>query len=111
MAVRGHYDCDASVSTAAENDRDGSTDWWGMPHAAPEAIEGYTTQPSVVAGDALELCVSTRPAARYATRVYRLGWYQGAGARLVARPPGNIGLVRHPPRPTPRPASCARAGR
>jgi N,N-dimethylformamidase beta subunit-like protein len=89
------------VSIAAENDRDGSTAWWGMSHAPPEAIEGYTMQPSVVAGDALELCVSTRPVARYATRVYRLGWYRGAGARLLATLPGNIGLVRHAPPPDP----------
>ena len=89
------------MSIAAENDRDGSTDWWGMSHAPPEAIEGYTTQTSVVAGDALELCVSTRPVARYATRVYRLGWYRGAGARLLATLPGNIGLVRHAPPPDP----------
>jgi hypothetical protein len=97
------------VSIAAENARAGSAGWWGSPHAPPEAIEAYTAQPSVVAGDALALCVSTRPAARYVARVYRLGWYGGAGGRLMATLPGNVGLVRHAPAPDPA-TGIVRAG-
>jgi hypothetical protein len=87
------------MSVAAENRRPGSTAWWRAAHAPPSAIEGYATQPSVVAGDALELCVSTRPAGRYRIEVFRLGWYGGAGGRLMASPPGNIGLPRGAPLP------------
>jgi hypothetical protein len=87
------------VNTAAENARPGTTGWWGAPHAPPGAIEAYTTQPSVVAGDTISLCVSTRPAARYRARVYRLGWYGGDGGRLMASPPGNVGLARESPEP------------
>jgi hypothetical protein len=62
-------------------------------------IEGYTTQPSVVAGDNVMVCVSTRPSARYLVHVYRLGWYGGAGGRLMTTLPGNVGLARSAPAP------------
>jgi hypothetical protein len=91
----------ALVSTATENARAGHPGWWVAAHAPPEAIEGYTTQPSVVAGDAVHLCVATRPAARYVARVFRLGWYGGSGGRLLATLPSNVGLVRHAPAPDP----------
>lgn len=97
------------MSIAAENRRPGSVEWWQAPHAPPGAIEAYATQPSIVAGDALALCVSTRPAARYRTRVFRLGWYGGAGGRLVATPPRNVGLPRDAP-PPDRQTGCVRAG-
>jgi hypothetical protein len=86
-----------ALSIADENRRPGTSAWWLAPHAAPRAIEGYSTQPSVVAGDTLELCVSTRPARRYRIGVFRLGWYQGDGGRLMATPPGNVGLPREAP--------------
>jgi hypothetical protein len=84
-----------------ENARPGEAEWWSPPHAPQGAIEGYCTQPSVVAGDPLALCVSTDPAARYEARVYRLGWYGGAGARRVATLGPNVGLARPVPSPDP----------
>jgi hypothetical protein len=89
------------TSIAAENARTGSAEWWGAPHARSGEIEAYTSQPSVIAGDALGLCVSTSPVARYRARIFRLGWYGGAGGRLMATLPGNIGLAREAPVPDP----------
>src|SRR6266702_4296878 len=89
------------TTIAEDNARPGTAAWWAAPHAPPHAIEGYTLQPSVIAGDRISLAVSTRPAARYVGRVYRLGWYGGQGAREVAALPGNVGLTRHAPPPDP----------
>jgi hypothetical protein len=90
---------------ASENAREGARDWWGR-HAPPHTIEGYSTQCSVRPGDRVELCVSTRPAARYRIAVYRLGWYGGRGARAVAAHPvaGDLqGAPREVPEPHPGP--------
>ena len=66
-----------------ENALPGSSGW--RTAAAPvHAVEGYTSQVSVVPGDTLELHVSTVPAERYRVEIYRLGWYGGSGGRLVA---------------------------
>ena len=67
-----------------ENALPGSPDW-RLPRATPGAIEGYASQISVRPGDRLDVHVST--AARYRVSVYRIGWYGGAGARLVACSP------------------------
>ena len=69
-----------------ENALPGSPNW-RLPRPTPGAIEGYASQISVRAGDLLDLHVSTNPAARYRVEVYRIGWYGGAGARLVACAP------------------------
>jgi hypothetical protein len=88
-----------------ENAREGTRDWWGK-HAPAHTIEGYPTQCSVRPGGRLELCVSTRPAARYRIAVYRLGWYGGRGARAVAAHPvaGDLqGTPREVPEQRPGP--------
>ncbi|MEA2638203.1 MAG: hypothetical protein QOE18_1260, partial [Chloroflexota bacterium] len=97
------------MSTAAENARSGTRAWAQVSQAPPQSIEAYPTQPSVVAGDALGLCVSTRPAARYVARVFRLGWYDGDGGRLLATPAANVGLARDAPLPD-RATGIVRAG-
>jgi hypothetical protein len=66
--------------------------------SAGRAIEGYASAVSVIAGRTLALHVSTRPAARYRIEVYRLGWYGGAGARLVICEPSCHGNQRGRPR-------------
>ncbi|HST24940.1 MAG TPA: N,N-dimethylformamidase beta subunit family domain-containing protein [Gaiellaceae bacterium] len=65
-----------------ENALPGSPDW-RLPRATPGAIEGYASQVSVVAGQELDLHVSTNPPAHYRVEVYRIGWYAGAGARQI----------------------------
>jgi hypothetical protein len=58
----------------------------GDPHwlrpAAPETrLDIYASQIALVPGETLQLHVSA--ASHYKVLVYRLGWYQGAGARLI----------------------------
>jgi hypothetical protein len=66
-----------------ENALPGSSGWH-FPPAPEHAIEGYSSQVSVLPGDSVDLHVSTSPAARYRVEVYRLGWYGGIGGRLEA---------------------------
>lgn len=58
------------------------------PDAAGAAIEGYASEPSALPGSTLHLHVSTTPSSPYRVELYRLGWYGGAGARLVDCEPG-----------------------
>jgi hypothetical protein len=73
-----------------ENSLPGTTAW-ELPGATPTTIpdgspyiDGYASESSVQPGDVLHMHVSTNPAASYRIEVYRLGWYQGMGGRLVA---------------------------
>jgi hypothetical protein len=67
----------------AENARPGTASWQ-RPEAVAPAIEGYASETSASPGDTLHFHVSTRPAGRYRVEIYRLGWYGGTGARLLA---------------------------
>src|SRR5689334_8186385 len=62
------------------------TNGWEVPQADTPNIDGYTTTTSVAPGGTIGFRVSTNPAAanNYRIRIYRLGWYNGLGARLVA---------------------------
>lgn len=65
-----------------ENEHEGTTDW--LVHGTPPGgVEGYLSQVSAKAGDSLTLFVNSS-ARRLDVQVYRMGWYQGKGARLVA---------------------------
>jgi hypothetical protein len=46
-------------------------------------IKGYASAPSVGHGETLTLFVSVNPAQAYDVDIYRLGWYGGAGGRLM----------------------------
>jgi hypothetical protein len=73
---------------AAENLRPGDSHWTEYKHLAPaSAIEGYASESSVAPGEQLHLHVNS-PASSYRIEVSRLGWYGGAGGRLVACDPG-----------------------
>ncbi len=48
-------------------------------------IEGYCSRTSVKAGETIAFKVSTRPASRVVIDIYRLGYYGGAGGRLMRR--------------------------
>ena len=70
-----------------ENRKSGTPGW--LPTAASGgAIQGYASAVSARPGERVSLQVSTSPAARYRIVVYRLGWYQGLGARRIACLPG-----------------------
>jgi N,N-dimethylformamidase beta subunit-like protein/uncharacterized protein DUF11 len=63
-----------------------------LPNTAAGAIEGYASEVSAGPGDTLHFHVSTAGAAPYRVEIYRLGWYGGAGARLVGCTPTCTGV-------------------
>lgn len=48
-------------------------------------IEGYCSRQSLEAGQTLDVMVSTNPPGRFEIDVFRMGYYGGAGARLMTR--------------------------
>ena len=91
----------AAAPVVAENALPG-TSRWNYARATEPAIEGYAP-PSVAPGDDLALHVSTRPAANYRVEIYRLGWYGGTGARLIACVPSCTTTERGNPEQVPTP--------
>jgi hypothetical protein len=105
----------------AENGRPGTLSW--LPQSlrfAPEAafgetarrwnrldsgrsarIEGWASHQSVKAGDSLELFVSMNPAGEFTLDLYRMGFYQGTGARQVL----SAGPIAGETQPEPSPDS------
>ncbi len=74
-----------------ENRNAGSLDWQltrvklDKPQGVrASAVEGYCSRQSVLAGEALDIFVSTAPAARFTIEIFRTGYYGGRGARLMA---------------------------
>lgn len=87
-----------SVAIREENLRPGSPSWdAGFWANADTALSGYGLPTSLVAGDTLHLFVAATHAP-VTISVYRLGWYGGVGARLVAR---------HGDRPAAVQAACS----
>jgi|CXWL01.1.fsa_nt_gi cellulose synthase/poly-beta-1,6-N-acetylglucosamine synthase-like glycosyltransferase len=80
-----------------ENRKPGTTEWALTHPALHREIEGYASLASVNRGDELKLFVNTN-ADFYTVRIYRMGWYQGTGAREVAGPLRRQGQVQ--PQPT-----------
>ena len=74
-----------------ENQKPGTTAWQLTDPATQHEIEGYASLTSVNRGGQIALLVNTTNAA-YVLEVYRIGWYSGAGGRLMYGPvtvPGN----------------------
>ena len=69
----------------AENLRPGTDDWQLMHPATSREIEGYASATSVNRGDAIELFVNTA-SPTFVLEVFRMGWYQGLGARRIVGP-------------------------
>ena len=71
--------------TASENARPGTSDWKLDCPATAREIEGFASAISVNRGDTIDLLVHTF-APHYTPEVFRIGWYQGLGARMGGRP-------------------------
>src|SRR5260221_127686 len=76
--------------TTDENRRPGALDWQltrvrldKQTGIRAPAIEGYCSRQSVLAGESLDIFVSTNPASRFIVEVFRTGYYGGRGARLM----------------------------
>src|SRR5215471_6810949 len=68
-----------------ENQQPG-TNAWQIGQIGSDAvgqIKGYASATSVNKGDPITFRVSANPAQSYSIDVYRIGWYQGLGARLM----------------------------
>ena len=68
-----------------ENRQAGTFGWLPGPNAAGDAtgqIKGYWSATSVRQNETITLYVTVNPSQTYALDIYRLGWYQGTGARL-----------------------------
>jgi hypothetical protein len=72
-------------SIVTENQRLGTRDWQLTLPATKREIEGYASVTSLKRGDAIDLYVSTA-SPTFTLEVFRMGWYDGLGARRVFGP-------------------------
>jgi hypothetical protein len=102
---------DVENPVVIENAASGTTAW--MTSEAGRAIEGYTSEASALPGETVSFHVSVASGARYRIEIYRLGWYQGAGGRLIACLPAchadSQGTPRSVPAPDPSTGQVAAA--
>jgi hypothetical protein len=70
----------AQNAIQTENALPGDASWNGP---STSLVEMYASQIGILPGDEIDVHVNTRPPARYRISVYRLGWYGGAGGRLM----------------------------
>src|ERR1700687_4071912 len=86
-----------------ENQQPGTSNWqipWGFSaDDGAGQIKGYASATSVNKGENITLYVSVNPAQTYTIDVFRTGWYQGLGGRLMQRI-GPLSGVRQPTCPT-----------
>ena len=71
-----------------ENQQPGSGNWSMFPLGQPaddvgKQIKGYASATSVNLGESITFYVTVNPAQQYTMDVYRMGWYQGLGGRLM----------------------------
>ena len=91
-----------------ENRRTGTLSWVVHPRPSqagalppwPADLEGFADRVSYVRGEEVGLYVST-VASHVRAEVYRMGYYQGHGARLVATSPEFAGRRQPAPAPVP----------
>lgn len=81
-----------SWSVAAENALPGTAAWAYHAESDKTLIQGYAGQASAAPGEIVPLYVSAPSSKMYAIEVYRLGWYQGRGGRLMQTIPNQMGM-------------------
>ncbi|MHB8510708.1 MAG: N,N-dimethylformamidase beta subunit family domain-containing protein [Actinomycetota bacterium] len=81
----------AQQSVASENQLPG-TGAWRLDQDAHDGIEGFAGKTSYAPGEVVSLFV--RSASHFNVDVYRLGWYHGAGGRLVSTQRDLIGSMQ-----------------
>jgi len=76
----------------AENQRPGTRAWMLEKTRIDPAtryrcpwIEGYASHASLTAGETVQFFISTNPVADVTIEIFRLGWYDGAGGRAIAK--------------------------
>jgi hypothetical protein len=78
---------------------------WQVAGVGDTAIEGYTTDISVNHGETIFFKINDTTLAPYRIDIYRMGYYQGNGARLVATIPSSTLLRQAQPAPLKDPAT------
>jgi len=83
-----------------ENRLLGTTEWKLSNPAINREIEGYASATSINIGDSINLYVNTT-AQNFSYEIYRMGWYQGLGGRLIKEQASNKGTAQIIPKPDP----------
>lgn len=78
---------------------------WDISGAGDSSIQGFATDISVNKGDTVHFKIKTTASA-YQISIYRLGYYQGNGARLIA----TVTPSAHLPQSQPAPATDSSTG-
>lgn len=84
------HNAPAVSEIARENQQAGTRDWLltdsriepKSRYRSP-SIEGYCSHASIRAGETISFHVSTNPVSRFTLDIYRMGYYDGNGARLI----------------------------
>ena len=95
-------------AVAVENSLPGTVGWDQSPTAPASYIDGYTSEVSVTPGQQVQLHITGAAGVRYRIEIYRLGWYQGIGARLQQCVPSctsDEAVVARPPMVAPDPVT------
>ncbi|WP_066426776.1 N,N-dimethylformamidase beta subunit family domain-containing protein [Anabaena sp. 4-3] len=79
-----------------ENQKIGTTAWQLTNPATRREIEGYASLTSVNRGDTIKLFVNTKEPS-YTIEIFRMGWYGGAGGRLMSSAIKRVGKRQPPP--------------
>jgi hypothetical protein len=79
-----------------ENSRPGSTAWTKVGTTFQGQLEGFADRVSATAGDEVTLYVNTVEPG-FHVEIYRMGWYGGAGGRLVATSVRTAGVKQPAP--------------
>jgi hypothetical protein len=102
MALSPAPDDRASI-IREENAKPGALDWQ-LTRVRPDGdgfrspwIEGYCSKQSVKAGETIDLMISTDPPRPFNVEVFRMGYYEGLGARLMT----TIGPLEGQAQPVP----------
>lgn len=84
---RGSGSSGGSLSVRDENRLPGTLAWRLPSSPGPGLVEGYVSEQDVAPGDQERFYVNA-PGARWVrVELFRLGWYQGLGGRLIKRSP------------------------
>lgn len=86
----------ANNAIARENTQLGSLNWMiAIEHNATTQIQAYSGATSVSPGQSITFYVSVeKDKTKYNIDIYRLGWYAGAGGRLMTSVGGQVGKAQ-----------------
>jgi hypothetical protein len=85
-----------AVTVRAENRREGTLAWRLPSSPGPGLVEGYVSDQDIAPGQEERFYVNAPGAQWVRIELFRLGWYQGLGGRLVERS-AKLPAERQPP--------------